>query len=369
MDKLFEMRESKGQTPLLDKILGHPHHAYPTIHVAGTNGKGSVSAKTAHGLTSAGYKVGLYTSPHLLNYEERISINGVTISKERAEEGLHKLFGMNFTLNFFEYSTLLAFEYFRSEQVDVAVIEVGVGGEKDPTNIIHPELSIITSISRDHTAMLGDSLEEIARDKAGIIKPHVPVVIGPHADFSPVRARAALCESAMHVVEAPTGYYELENRAIARKALELLSVPSEAIEKGLEFRLPCRFEERDGVILDVAHNPDGFRRLVEALDFHYPGQSYRFLIGMCQDKELKACLKIVAPRASHIHFVQMKNPRSAKSEQLAALLAELGDYSCTMEEDVRKGFLRAIEAGQEKVVVCGSFYIMPEVLQTMQVLV
>ena len=125
----------------------------------------------------------------------------MTIPRERAEEGLHKLFEMNFTLNFFEYSTLLAFEYFRSEQVDVAVIEVGVGGEKDPTNIIHPELSVITSISRDHTALLGDSLEEIARDKAGIIKPHVPVVIGPHADFSPIlRPIFSLMKSAFRLM-------------------------------------------------------------------------------------------------------------------------------------------------------------------------
>lgn len=361
----WRLRESKGDVALLADKLGNPQLSFPTIHVAGTNGKGSVCAKIAHAYSCAGYRVGLYTSPHLISFEERIVVDGEPIPREWAEEKLDELINAGFTLNCFEYLTLLAFDYFRLKQVDIAVIEVMVGGAKDSTNIVEPELSVITSISHDHTKMLGNSIEEIAQEKAGIIKPGVPVVVGPRAALRPIYRRAAELGSPLFLVEQAEGIYEWENRAIARKALELLSLPSSAIEEGLQFRLPCRFEERAGVIFDVAHNPAGFERLIEALEECYRDLHWRFLIGMSEDKDIKQCLKMIAPHASHLHVVQAENGRAAKKEQIAQILADLGDYPFSTEVNIREGFSRAMEGTREgeKLIVCGSFYIMPEILQ------
>lgn len=164
----------------LDDHLGNPHKAYKTIHVAGTNGKGSVSHLLAAILRQAGYKVGLYTSPHLVDFRERIRVNGQMISKEYVTDFVerHRLFFEPLHPSFFELTSTLAFDYFRAEKVDIAVIETGLGGRLDSTNIITPILSVITNISLDHTQYLGDTVEKIAAEKAGIIKPGVPALIG-----------------------------------------------------------------------------------------------------------------------------------------------------------------------------------------------
>lgn len=174
----------------LDSMLGHPHKNYKTIHVGGTNGKGSVSHALASVLQVAGYRVGLYTSPHLLDFSERIRINGEPIKKEFVIDFVHRMepiiegSGEEGALSpsFFELTTAMAFQYFSEEQVDVAVIEVGLGGRLDCTNIISPELSILTNVSYDHTAQLGNTLEEIAREKAGIVKQNVPIIVSEHQD-------------------------------------------------------------------------------------------------------------------------------------------------------------------------------------------
>ena len=173
-------KEGLSNTQALDQHFQHPHRAYPTIHVAGTNGKGSVSHTLAAILQSAGLRVGLYTSPHLIDFRERIKVNGCPIPEERVVQFVEEERGFFEPLapSFFELTTALAFLYFREQKVDVAVIEVGLGGRLDCTNIITPLLSIITNISFDHTQFLGHTLPDIAREKAGIIKPDVPVVIG-----------------------------------------------------------------------------------------------------------------------------------------------------------------------------------------------
>lgn len=328
---------------------------YRIIHVAGTNGKGSVATKIAHGLTAAGYRTGLYTSPHLLNFEERIAIDGIAISKER----VHAEFKHDQS-TLFASTTLFALDYFNREKVDFAVIEVGIGGRKDPTNIVQPILSVITSISLDHTALLGNTLEEIARDKAGIIKPGIPVVVGPHANLAPICECATNLHSPLHLVGPVPGYFEQENCAIAKRALQLLQVPEYAIEIGLKSRPPCRFEERRGVIFDVAHNPSGFARLLEALELHYPDKKWRFCIGMSQDKDMRHCLRILAPHSEHFYFVSANMERSTKAEQLAEILNDLGDYPYSLG-----GFKQALgdTCPNEKLVVCGSFFIIPEILE------
>lgn len=167
----------------LDKKLFHPHRSFRSIHIAGTNGKGSTAHKIAAALTAEGYKTGLYTSPHITRFNERIRIDGQMIADDRAETILDRILDEsgNLPLSFFDLLTSLAFVYFAEEKIDFAVIETGIGGRLDATNVIHPILSVITSIGYDHTHLLGNTLQEIAREKEGIVKPGVPLVAGPKA--------------------------------------------------------------------------------------------------------------------------------------------------------------------------------------------
>ncbi len=193
-------------------------------------------SKIAKALQSSGLKVGLYTSPHLFSFCERIVVSGIPISEEDVRCRLQKLFEHRQDLFFFELATLLAFEYFRDQKVDVAVIETGMGGLYDATNIIEPLVSMITSISFDHEECLGNTLEKIAEQKAGIIKPNVPVVIGPKADFAAIRNQARACNSPLYKVGLESArLLDLENAAIARQALKLLPYPLS--EKDIEIGL------------------------------------------------------------------------------------------------------------------------------------
>ncbi|MBU6447007.1 MAG: bifunctional folylpolyglutamate synthase/dihydrofolate synthase, partial [Verrucomicrobia bacterium] len=266
-----------------DLRLGSPHKSYPTIHVAGTNGKGSVATKIASVLQHRGLKVGLYTSPHVRTFTERMQINGRMISEEKAEQLLDVVYDPS--LSFFDCLTLMAFLYFQEEQVDIAVIEAGLGGRLDATNVIVPILSVITSIGLEHTAILGDTLELIAREKGGIIKPNVPLVVGPTA--------APFFPNAIHVASAP--FYELENRAIAARSLEAIGISD---TKGLDANPPYRFQRIGKLLLDVAHNPQAFERLIEGLKFHFPGQKFPFFLAFSRDKDWVRCVEIASSLAS-----------------------------------------------------------------------
>lgn len=226
----------------IEASLGHPSSAYPTVHVAGTNGKGSVATKIAKSLELSGKKVGLFTSPHIACVTERIQINGQPIPLAELREFPN--------LTFFESITLAAFCYFAEQKVDIAVIEVGLGGRLDATNIITPILSIITSIGYDHMDFLGNSLEEIAREKAGIIKPGVPYILGPN-----------VCYIEGEKVEV-RGTYEEENCALAKRACEILGIKP----LGLAAIPPCRFQKIGKVVLDCAHNRDGLKRALERIE-------------------------------------------------------------------------------------------------------
>ncbi|HSX25437.1 MAG TPA: Mur ligase family protein [Chlamydiales bacterium] len=308
-----------------DAKLGYPHRQFKSIHVAGTNGKGSVSTKIAAVLQNLGYKVGLYTSPHIAVFHERIRINGEMIPEKTAEELLACVFDP--TLSFFDVLTALAFVYFAREKVDFGVIEVGLGGRLDATNVIEPILSIITSIGHDHTALLGTTLAEIAHEKGGIIKKGVPLIVGASAvPFFP---------TAIHVKEEP--FYELENQCIARRALRELGIWS---EKGLEVRPPCRFQQIGHILFDVAHNPPAFSRLVEALQYHYPNRKFPFYLAFSLDKDWKKCVEIVKPYATDISFISSATPR---------LRQEYPGFKMVLPSEIQAG------------VVAGSFYIMEEV--------
>ena len=322
-------------TLALDAHFGHPHRAYRTIHIAGTNGKGSTSHLLASVLQCAGYKVGLYTSPHLRDFCERIRVDGATIPHERVAAFVadHRSLIDTLQPSFFEITTALAFLYFAEQQVDVAVIEVGLGGRLDCTNIITPALSIITNISLDHTDILGDTIEKIAAEKAGIIKQRVPVVVGEtqagtapifvaqaanaHAPiiFADQLPRTALPPCALH------GHYQAKNRKTVLAAIEQLQqcgfdIAPQAIADGLlqvveRTHLQGRWQtlsENPTIICDTGHNAGGIRYVVEQLR----QQKYEHLhivFGMVKDKNIDAVLQML-PREATYYFTQAHIPRA-----------------------------------------------------------
>lgn len=346
----------------LDRALDYPARSYPIIHIAGTNGKGSVSLKIAKALELSGYRVGLYTSPHLYCFRERICINGVKISEEDVVSGLEKISIPH--ASFFERATFLAFDYFRKEKVDVAVIETGIGGKFDPTNVAPSILSVITSISREHAHILGDDLDQIAAEKAGILKEGIPVVLGPKARFQPIYDRAKLLNCPLHLSKKISHFFDEENSATARLALEHLPqfiLDPEAITRALSQRPPCRFERRGEVIFDVAHNPDAVFYLLQALHTFYPHSKFRFVTGFSSDKEYEVCLELISAVATHIHLVEVASERAATLQELKAVMEKENPSSYTLhasiEEGVREAYAAALSAG-ELLVVCGSFYLM-----------
>ncbi len=303
----------------VDSLLGSPSKQFASVQVAGTNGKGSVSTKIARALQESGKKIGLYTSPHITSYHERIQINGKPIPDETADRWLKKIVEISpVKLSYFELMTLLCFCYFAEEKVDFAVLEVGMGGRLDATNIVIPVLAVITSIDKDHMAYLGESLEAIAREKAGIIKAGVPTLLGPHVKPMVVFEEAAEgVRSPLFQVQGKFLHYEEENRSIARKALALLPFPLErrSIAIGLAAVPPCRFEivsQKPTIILDVAHNPDGLKRTFERLSYAFPNSKVRVLAGFSADKEITEAKKIIEKNAIGLHLTHVDHMRLAK---------------------------------------------------------
>lgn len=336
-----------------DAALGFPSKACPCIHVGGTNGKGSTATKIAASLQAAGLKVGLYTSPHIATFRERIRVNGAMIAESEALCFLNSLQGQ---WTFFEAMTLLAFTYFAKEKCDVTVLEVGMGGRLDATNIVTPLLSIVTSISCDHTLHLGNTLSQIAEEKAGIIKPGVPFLVGPQA------ARFPIFKQKAHPYFEVTGEftsYEEENRAVAAKALSLLPFPYDS--RGLEVTPPCRFEVFAGplpLILDVAHNPEGMERLFARVKSSYPGKKVHALLGLGKDKEVEAVLNVLERQVSFLQLTQAVNERAELPEALAS---KLKTCPFSIQKDISQAFEEAKERAireEAVLVVTGTFYIM-----------
>ncbi|MES2272840.1 MAG: Mur ligase family protein [Chlamydiota bacterium] len=350
LQKLFSYPGRGGQTfdamQRLDAHLGKPHNSFRSIHVAGTNGKGSVATKISAALQAQGHKTALYTSPHISSFRERIRIDGQMISEAAVQSILPEIFRavalLGLEVAFFDLITALAFVYFSREKVDFAVVEVGLGGRLDATNVIHPILTVITSVDFDHMSILGNSLEEIAKEKGGIQKSGVPLIVGPEArSFFP---------SAITATRPKLSFYDFENQEIARTALiELQShmeIGSAAIESGLQLRPPCRFEIIGNVILDVAHNPHGFQRLGQALKFHFPGKKFPFYLAFSQEKDWRGCLDCIRPYASEVRFLRTLHPRLVAPNILM-------DYF----PEGKSAEISEITEG----VVCGSFYIMGDV--------
>ncbi len=395
LDRMFALMES----------LGNPQNKYPIIHVAGTKGKGSTSAMCAAALQAAGYSVGLYTSPHLLDYTERIQINGAPISHEQLIELVEEIkpyVAKIEMLTTFEITTALAFLAFGKYGVNAAVFEVGLGGRLDATNIVTPKVSVITSLSYDHTAVLGNTLTLIAGEKAGIIKDGVPVVSSPQKDESLAAlervaklknssltlvghdVKFELVESSLEgqtlTVHGPRstvklqipllGNHQIENAATAYTALKVSGIPitDEQIQKGFsQVQWRARFEiarRNPPVIFDSAHNQDSFSKLSETLETYFPGKKVYLIFGASEDKnipgmfaELKSKIqKIIATRADH--------PRALEVEKIQQLAEQAGVESEAVTP-VKSALARALELSSKDgsiVLSAGSMFVTAEVM-------
>lgn len=348
---LFSLKKAgrSGLEAMLVLEREENHRHFRSIHVAGTNGKGSVCYKIAAALQAEGFKVGLYTSPHLDSFSERIQVNGEQISGEAILRLLPPILKLG-EGSFFDYATALAFTYFAEKKVDIAVIETGIGGRLDSTNIITPILSIITSVDYDHMHLLGNTLEEIAQEKAGIIKPGVPYLLGPNVPF-------LQGERAPHSL---SGFYDEENGLIAKRALEMLGISKTSIDLGISKRPPGRFERlHEKFILDVAHNPDGIKRLIQALHLLFPEKKIHFFAGFSDDKDAASCLRLLS-QAGSITCLGGFNPRLIPLNQLKILAKSLQlDVSCQDKISFQ-------DVSADLFVICGSFYLMTEARRSIE---
>jgi dihydrofolate synthase/folylpolyglutamate synthase len=315
--------------------LGRPDRDLRVLHVGGTNGKGSTCAMAAAALAAAGHRVGLYTSPHLSRFHERIRVDGRAISDAdlaaRVEEvrracPWHEAGSDGDRLTYFEFATLVGLLHFAREKVDAAVLEVGLGGRFDATNAVTPLVAVVTRVGLDHMQLLGNRIEDIAREKAGIFKAGVPAVVAraqPPEALAVLREEAARRGAPFHVAAgawpgpvALRGPHQLGNAALAAAALRLLdatgvSVPEPCIAQGIaRARWPGRLEEVGGVVLDGAHNPDGAAALAAALPALYPGRPVELVFGVLADKDHAGMLAALAGSARRVHLVAPDSPRA-----------------------------------------------------------
>ncbi len=356
-------------TIALDNHLGNPHQSYKTVHIAGTNGKGSTSQMIYEALRAEGHSVGLYTSPHLVDFRERIVVDGEMISPEAVVEFVECNLPVINDLkpSFFELTVAMALWWFKIAGVDYAVIEVGMGGRLDSTNIITPEVSVITNISLDHTQFLGDSVEKIAGEKAGIIKARTPVVVGQscdeYNDVFTLKARElnspitfADMEPKQPYSPAMRGSAQRFNAQTAYVALKILGVREGAVQYGIEtarvrgrWQLVC---DKPLTICDTAHNEAGLKLLVEQLQeltTSVRGRKVYFILGVVADKDLSKILPLL-PSAAHYLFTEPSIPRALPAVELASLA-----HRCCLKGEthssVAQAYVRAVELATEKDII------------------
>ena len=361
---VFGIKEGLERIKALAEALGNPQNAYRTIHVAGTNGKGSVCAMLAEMLKAQGLTVGLFTSPHLESYCERIRVNGVDIPKDDFAEMIFRVKACNVNATHFEVLTAAAFLYFKLRAVDVAVIEVGLGGTLDSTNIITPELSIITNIALDHENILGD-LEGIACNKAGIIKPNIPTVTGATGKpLEIIRNVAKEKNSKLYEVTTPAnvkvnlrGDYQQFNAAIAIKAAQVLGLDRLAIDTGLaNVEWAGRFEVIGNVVIDGAHNPHGAMALRHSLDRNFPRGQRSWLFGALRDKDFDTMIKILFRADDLVIVTPPQSERAASTSALCKCLRERG-IRCLAVEDNLAAVERLMNTAGDVKIIAGSLYL------------
>jgi dihydrofolate synthase/folylpolyglutamate synthase len=388
-------------------LFDHPEKAFPSFHIAGTNGKGSTAAMLQRALSLGGYRTALYTSPHLVSFTERVRIGDQAISPDEvvalASEIWQRTLAAGVELTFFEFVTVMAFIYFARQGVDVAVVEVGLGGRLDATNLVSPVVSVITTISHDHEAYLGSDLRSIALEKAGIIKPEVPVVLGA----LPAEV-GGLFEGIASATGSPTylfdrdfriflknqglfdyigihqyipelsltlhGRHQRNNAAIALGALEVAGgvfpVSVTVIREALAtVAWPGRFEvllERPTVVLDGAHNGEGVRALVEAIKDFRDGRKVKLLFASMEDKDWRLMLDMLVDVADEVVLTRVSMARSAAPEVLARHIA--GRLPHRVIDDARQGLgsLLADARPEDILLVAGSLYLLGEVQPVVQ---
>ena len=381
-------KEDLTNTILLTKYLGNPEKNLKFIHVAGTNGKGSTSHLLASVLQEAGYKVGLYTSPHLKDFRERIKINGIEISEGFVCEFIakHKNFLETNDFSFFEMTVGLAFDYFKKEKVDIAIIEVGMGGRLDATNIINPLISVITNIGKDHVQFLGNSLEAIATEKAGIIKLNIPVIIGEYnSEAKPVfLAKANETKSEIYFASDlisenfPSdliGAYQISNKKTALQTLRILNSQKEfevseaAIKTGFlnvvkNTGLQGRWQQLNSapkVICDTAHNKHGLEIVLNQLKTE-EFDSLHFVFGVVNDKDLDEILPLF-PKNAVYYFCKPNIPRGLDATLLAQKGLEFGLHG-KVYNSVSEAYQNALKNATttDFIYIGGSTFVVGEIL-------
>ncbi len=379
-----------GQKLGLDRIrallsrLGNPQDKFSSIHFAGTNGKGSTAAMLASIFQEGGYRVGLYTSPHLEDFCERIRINGQFIDQEQVLKYARAVREVeDDPLTFFELATAIGFLHFAEEGVDLAVVETGLGGRLDATNVLKPLVSVITTIGRDHTQQLGSSVEEIAFEKAGIIKPGKPVVVGalPAEAMEVVREQAAVKGSRFvplvmdlippNIQIGLEGAHQRRNANLALGVADVLaatggpSVDRDAVWRGLEeVRWPGRLEtvsNEPWVVLDGAHNPDAMAAVREFLEENLDGRRLRLIFGAMADKDIRGMLAEILPLADEVIVTAPKLKRAASPEVLAEIVSPF-DIEPVVCQDVSTALEKvSSEMAQDEVLlITGSFFLIGE---------
>lgn len=383
--------------------LGNPQHAFKSIHIAGTNGKGSTSHMLASVLQEANYKTGLYTSPHLKSFTERIRVNGEEVSEAFVIDFVNRVVPLidEIKPSFFEITVAMAFDYFAKQKVDVAVIETGLGGRLDSTNIITPVLSVITNISWDHKDILGDTLEKIASEKAGIIKPHVPVVISQRqkniehvfiakakecdAEISFASDNIAVAKNndgglkvksdkiSYDDLQLPLkGNYQVKNLPGVLKSVEVLnthgfSISNDALQNGLvnvisNTQLKGRWQilrDQPLMICDTGHNIDGITEIVQQIQT-ITYDKLHMVIGMVKDKDITEILQILPVQATY-YFCQSKLPRALDAHILAEKAAHCGLHG-TVIPDVNEAKRVALKNASENdlIFIGGSTFVVAE---------
>ncbi|MBR2116053.1 MAG: bifunctional folylpolyglutamate synthase/dihydrofolate synthase [Alistipes sp.] len=414
----FQQVGASAYKPGLERVsefcrkIGNPQRSYFVIHIAGTNGKGSVSNMLASVLQQAGYQVGLYTSPHLIDFRERIRINGEMISKQKVVNFVSKYRKEMevLDLSFFEMTTALAFDYFAQNDVEVAVIETGLGGRLDATNIVIPAVSVITNVGLEHTDLLGDSLPKIAREKGGIIKKSIPVIMGEKSSAynlviediaSDVRSTVIYAEEAFECTRQSSegeyqlfdmirtrdnqqytlrlpllGEYQRQNVATVCTIADYLhentplSISRRAFVEGLKECVAStgfrgrweRLSSNPTVICDTAHNAHGMQQVAEQLSKMEYNRLF-CVLGFCEDKDIAQILKLM-PKDAHYIFTRAASRRAASLEQLAEVATECGlDFECA--ESVQ----RAVEMAKSQInsddmlYIGGSTFVVAEALE------
>lgn len=357
------------------ELLGNPQDKLNCIHVAGTNGKGSVCAILTSILKEAGKKVGMYTSPHIFRYTERIQINGLQISDTDFAGyvlGITDLANENnIDLTEFEILTSVMFKYFADNNVEVVVLETGLGGRLDATNVIKKNLcSIITHIDMDHTEKLGNTTDKIAAEKAGIIKPHCPCIV--------CEGKEAFYDKAMEV-DAPLeviipysntdklslkGINQQENLSLALAAIDTCfpNITQDVIDKGLaNVHHPCRFQyiKDKNLIIDGAHNPNGISSLIKNLELYYPFEKRRFIFGCLRNKDYPKMLNQLLKNNDEVYFYHFCNPNSATFEELQKASPVQGkELTSDIQIPFNDGKLN---------IICGSFYMLSELAQKLDI--